>query len=239
MIKKVIAASAAAGGLLLASAGTTLADSGARGAAVGSPGVLSGNLVQVPVHIPANVCGNTVDVVGVFNPAIGNTCVNVDHRHHGHGKGGAQAKGVAAKSPGVLSGNLVQLPVHVPVNVCGNTADGIGALNAAFGNDCINSGSSHARHHHQQKDHKPQVRHNKPSHQHRQPATPRHRASVPPAATPSIGHHLRHHDASPARPQLAQTGAEERLGMAAAASAGLLLGGVLLYRRGRRAGAQD
>ncbi|WP_416212286.1 chaplin [Nostoc sp. DedSLP03] len=44
--------------------------------AIGSPGVLSGNLVQVPVHVPVNVCGNTVNVIGLLNPAFGNTCIN-------------------------------------------------------------------------------------------------------------------------------------------------------------------
>jgi hypothetical protein len=52
------------------------ADADAKGAAVGSPGVLSGNVIQVPVHIPVNVCGNTVDVIALLNPAFGNTCVN-------------------------------------------------------------------------------------------------------------------------------------------------------------------
>ncbi|WP_442940664.1 chaplin [Nostoc sp.] len=44
--------------------------------AIGSPGVLSGNLVQVPVHVPVNVCGNSISVIGLLNPAFGNTCVN-------------------------------------------------------------------------------------------------------------------------------------------------------------------
>ncbi|OPG08128.1 chaplin [Streptomyces sp. GKU 895] len=76
MIKKVVAAAAATGGLVLAGAGLAAADAGAQGAAVHSPGVLSGNVVQVPVHIPVNVCGNTVSVIGVLNPAFGNTCIN-------------------------------------------------------------------------------------------------------------------------------------------------------------------
>ncbi|MCX5225194.1 chaplin ChpH [Streptomyces sp. NPDC005389] len=76
MIKKVVAAAAATGGLVLAGAGMAVADSGAQGAAIGSPGVLSGNVVQVPVHVPVNVCGNTVSVIGLLNPAFGNTCVN-------------------------------------------------------------------------------------------------------------------------------------------------------------------
>ncbi|MEU9100389.1 chaplin [Streptomyces sp. NPDC048361] len=58
------------------SAAPAFADAGAEGAAVGSPGVLSGNVVQVPVHIPVNICGNTVNVIGLLNPAFGNTCIN-------------------------------------------------------------------------------------------------------------------------------------------------------------------
>ncbi|UZJ32143.1 chaplin ChpH [Streptomyces endophytica] len=76
MLKKIVAAAAATGGLVLAGAGLAAADAGAQGAAVNSPGVVSGNVVQVPVHVPVNACGNTISVVGVLNPAFGNYCVN-------------------------------------------------------------------------------------------------------------------------------------------------------------------
>ncbi|AEN09035.1 MULTISPECIES: chaplin ChpH [unclassified Streptomyces] len=76
MIKKVVAIAAATGGLVLAGAGMASADAGAQGAAIGSPGVLSGNVVQVPIHVPVNVCGNTIDVIGLLNPAFGNVCIN-------------------------------------------------------------------------------------------------------------------------------------------------------------------
>jgi hypothetical protein len=76
MIKKVVAAAAATGGLVLAGAGLAAADSGAGGAALNSPGVVSGNVIQAPIHVPVNVCGNTIDVVGVLNPAFGNVCIN-------------------------------------------------------------------------------------------------------------------------------------------------------------------
>ncbi|MGW1809069.1 chaplin [Streptomyces sp. NPDC002078] len=65
------AVAAVAGG-----AGVASADSGAVGTATASPGVLSGNVVQVPVHVPVNVCGNSVNVIGLLNPAFGNTCAN-------------------------------------------------------------------------------------------------------------------------------------------------------------------
>ncbi|MFB6812585.1 chaplin [Streptomyces sp. NPDC056387] len=61
---------------LMGGAGLASADSGAAGYAAGSPGVASGNLVQVPVHVPVNVCALTVNLVGALNPAFGNTCVN-------------------------------------------------------------------------------------------------------------------------------------------------------------------
>ncbi|MFD7294373.1 chaplin ChpH [Streptomyces sp. NPDC059897] len=76
MLKKVVAAAAATGGLVLAGAGMAVADSGAQGAATQSPGVVSGNVIQAPIHVPVNVCGNTVSVIGLLNPAFGNTCAN-------------------------------------------------------------------------------------------------------------------------------------------------------------------
>ncbi|MFE7647236.1 chaplin [Streptomyces phaeoluteigriseus] len=76
MIKKIVAAAAATGGLVLAGAGMAVADAGAQGAAVHSPGVVSGNVIQVPVHVPVNVCGNTISVIGLLNPAFGNVCIN-------------------------------------------------------------------------------------------------------------------------------------------------------------------
>ncbi|MCX4575074.1 chaplin [Streptomyces sp. NBC_01571] len=62
--------------MALGMAAPAFADSGAEGAAMGSPGVLSGNAVQVPVHIPVNVCGDSIDVIGLLNPAFGGACAN-------------------------------------------------------------------------------------------------------------------------------------------------------------------
>jgi hypothetical protein len=79
-IAKAAAITAAAGAVLAGGAGIAAADADAQGAAIGSPGVLSGNLLQVPVHVPVNVCGNTINVIGLLNPAFGNHCENVsDH----------------------------------------------------------------------------------------------------------------------------------------------------------------
>ncbi|UUU37211.1 chaplin [Streptomyces sp. CA-210063] len=62
--------------MVIGAATPAVADADAKGFAAGSPGVLSGNVVQVPVHVPINVCGNTVNIVGLLNPAAGNVCIN-------------------------------------------------------------------------------------------------------------------------------------------------------------------
>jgi hypothetical protein len=77
-LKKAAAVTMVAGGLLAAGAGMASATNGAHahGEAVGSPGVASGNLVQAPIDVPVNVSGNSVNVIGVLNPAFGNHPVN-------------------------------------------------------------------------------------------------------------------------------------------------------------------
>ncbi|GAA3391570.1 chaplin [Streptomyces roseoviridis] len=88
-IAKAAAVIAGTGAVALSGAGLAVADSGAQGVAAHSPGVGSGNAVQVPIHVPINLCGNTVNVIGLINPAFGNQCANVDggadHRDGGYG----------------------------------------------------------------------------------------------------------------------------------------------------------
>ncbi|MFI0190061.1 chaplin [Streptomyces sp. NPDC017086] len=86
-IAKATAVAIGTGAVMMSGAGLALADAGAGAAAVGSPGVLSGNVIQVPIHIPVNVCGNTIDIIGLLNPAFGNACVN-DGGHEKPGNAG-------------------------------------------------------------------------------------------------------------------------------------------------------
>ncbi|MGW6138678.1 chaplin family protein [Streptomyces sp. NPDC055144] len=230
---------AAATGVLAVSGGYAHADSGAEGGSSGSPGVLSGNTIQLPVDIPVNACGNTVNVVGLLNPSSGNDCANTSKpggghpggsHHHG---GGATAEGGTSDSPGVGSGNHVQVPVHVPVNACGNSVSVIGLLNPAGGNDCANSPGGGepttpptkpptktvpGTPHHPVTPSKPShpVTPSKPSH----PSTPNHPG--PQTVTQPKGSE-----------QLAETGSSMPLGTVLPASAGALLAGALLYRRAR------
>ena len=127
------------GGLLIGGLGMGVAqaDTAATGGAADSPGILSGNLIQIPVSIPVNVCGNSISGVGILDSAGGNTCSN-------SGSTGAAANGGASNSPGVGSGNLIQIPVSIPVNVCGNSISGVGIGDTASDNHCSNGGSGSA-----------------------------------------------------------------------------------------------
>jgi hypothetical protein len=89
LIRKSALLTGAAAALVLAGAGMASADSNASGAAYGSPGVLSGNVVQVPIDVPVNACGNSVGLLGLLSPAYGNDCSNEQdsgyHHHSGYG----------------------------------------------------------------------------------------------------------------------------------------------------------
>jgi hypothetical protein len=190
--------------------------------------VVSGNLVQLPVHVPVNVCGNTVSVVGLLNPASGNSCANGGDAAPGRGSvpvrgqgvkpgtshtggtrsgGGAHAEGSGKDSPGLLSGNGIQLPVHLPVNVSGNSVSVVGVGNASHDNTSVNGPGPHSG--------------LKPP----QPSAPMVRPPAPTTPAPVAV-------ARPAGPGLAHTGADG-LGYLAPVGAGMLLGGALLYRRFR------
>ncbi|GAA3970095.1 LAXTG-anchored chaplin ChpC [Streptomyces marokkonensis] len=244
---------AAATGVIAAAGGAAHADSGALGSSSGSPGVLSGNTVQVPVHVPVNVCGNTVDVIGVLNPAMGNSCANQggdasdgygdsksqDGSHggsHDASPGGAHADGHATDSPGVASGNHVEVPIHVPVNVCGNSVDVIGVLNPTTGNDCANGGGG---------DHStpPVGGHETPPEEPGDPGDPGEpdapdTPSYSDDETPGDSSHVSRPDTrTVAQPgddaRLAETGSGLPLGLALPVGAGALLAGTVLYRKAR------
>jgi hypothetical protein len=220
---------AAAGGVLVAlSGGTAYADSGTHGSGSGS-GILSGNNVQAPIDVPVNVCGNTVSVVGDLNSALGNSC----------GKGGSDSDG-GSQSPGtegsghgkgVASGNNVQAPIDVPVNVCGNSVSVISTDSSSTGNAC-GDGSVDTPPDSPDEPEEPEEPGNpdepdepdEPGN----PGTP----GKPPADEGSDGSEDTHVQAQskPDSGELAHTGAD-LVGLAAPLGAGLLTGGYVLYRR--------
>ncbi|MFI6345150.1 chaplin [Streptomyces sp. NPDC050560] len=147
-----------------------------------------------------------------------------------HAFADAGAGAVTANSPGLLSGNAVQAPVHVPVNACGNTVDVVGLLNPAFGNNCANEDAPPPSH---PAPPKPPEHHKPPKHHTPPPAPPREEPPAPPVHHPAPP--VQQARTLPAPAALAETGGSPATAVAAALSGVLLLGGGLLYRRGRAA----
>lgn len=213
----VIAVAAASGAMAMTM--PAFAGSGANGSAAGSPGLISGNVVQAPVHIPVNLCGNTVNVVGALNPAIGNACAN-------NGSAPAPAaSGVAVGSPGVVSGNGAEAPVDVPVNASGTSVDVVGILNPVFGNRSENTPDvEHAPPAEPSPEPSPEPPrgHMPPDGAHSDPQpTPK---TVPPARAPQVP------ASESAVTALAETGTDATVPALLGGTA-LILGGALLYRR--------
>jgi hypothetical protein len=123
------------------------------------------------------------------------------------------ADAAVADSPGLVAGNNVQVPIHVPVNVCGNSVNVLAVLNPAFGGQCAN-GSTPTK---------------------QEVTAPKPKAQPPAEKAPDpVPQHKTVHQAQmlPA-PALAETGGNPATVAAAGLGAVLLTGGVVLYRRGR------
>ncbi|MGW1275118.1 chaplin family protein, partial [Streptomyces sp. NPDC002491] len=133
--------------------------------------------------------------------------------------GGATAQGDMEGSPGVVSGNGLQLPVQLPVNVSGNSVNVVGIGDPAFGNTSVNTSGE-----------KPEQPGRRPPTRHAPPVQPGPKAnpSAPAVESGSRG--------PEARSSLAHTGADATL-TALTGSTAMVLGGALLYRR-FRPGAQ-
>ncbi|WP_385634464.1 chaplin [Streptomyces sp. SudanB5_2050] len=251
-------AAAAATGILSLCGSPALADSHADGAAKNSPGVASGNAVQVPVDVPVNACGNTVDVIAALNPAFGNECENTSDEPADSGSGygqdgghggeygedvadvdvpsGSSADGTAVGSPGVGSGNAAQVPVDVPVNLCGNTIDVIAALNPVFGNSCEQQHEEPPSYGEEE----PPPPTTPPGEEEKPPPPGEEEKPPPPPAGEEEPPPPAGEEETPPAPQeeqppaLAETGSEA-MPAAAAAGAGLVTAGAILYRRSRPA----
>lgn len=206
---------AAASGMLAITGGYAHANGGAQGITEDAAGILSGNVVQAPVNVPVNLCGNTINVLGALNPAIGNECTNASSEGGDRDGGNRSDSGLTAvtsEADGIGSGNVIQLPIDAPINLCGNNI-GLGALeNAALDNECTNSTSA------------PEGDEG--------PEGPGDRDESTPNRPEPDGN-------SNERVELAETGAPANvLGVALPAGAALVLGGAVLYRRSR-AGARS
>jgi hypothetical protein len=120
-------------------AGASAAGASADGTVSGSPGILSGNTVQIPIDLGLNLCGDQVDSVAVRDTVSGSTCGGGSAA--GGPDSGASASSATTYSGGILSGNTVQAPVDIPLNVCGDQVVADGAGNSDERGACGGAGS--------------------------------------------------------------------------------------------------
>ncbi|MFR9799221.1 chaplin [Streptomyces sp. MS06] len=238
-----VAASGALTAAMPVHAALAAGDGSTAGAtSVGSPGVVSGNTVQLPVNIPANVCGNTVSLAGLLNPAFGNDCATTGDSHAGPAHGGSAAgSGTRAGGGATRSGTDVRGATHAHGG--SRTRGGTQALGSALdapgvvsGNavhlpvesplnvsgNTVNAGGLL----------NPVMGNRATNAEGGHPAEP---APEHPAAPPQAPPRARPAPAAPPRETvatLASTGADATL-PAALGSIGLILGGAVLYRRFR------
>ncbi|WP_396450462.1 chaplin family protein [Actinomadura sp.] len=87
----------------------------------GSGGVLSGNQIDVPISAPLDVSGNGAALLGT-----GRGTSRGGVKVHESGGSGQKTSG----AHGIASGNQVNAPISLPVNVCGNGAGVLGRADA-------------------------------------------------------------------------------------------------------------
>ncbi|CAM5523124.1 Chaplin OS=Streptomyces alboniger OX=132473 GN=CP975_18790 PE=4 SV=1 [Streptomyces alboniger] len=176
------------------------------------------------------------------------------HDEEASGTSGSAAEGGTANSPGVGGGNNAEAPVDVPVKACGNHVGLVSLLSPVFGNGCDAPAPEPPAPHHPEKPapHEPAPHEPAPHHPEPHAPAPEGPGTEPramPAPGPSVvsssttaavkhaPRTVRADDPVGTRARLADTGADQSLYGATAASAALLLGGAILYRRGRTASA--
>ncbi|TQN28742.1 LPXTG-motif cell wall-anchored protein [Haloactinospora alba] len=101
-------------GLIGAAPAVALADAQTDG----SGGVASGNQIDVPADVQAEICGNSVSALGISEAE----CEKVAEVLYAAGDGGGDS---TDGSGGVASGNQINIPVDVAVDICGNAVGGL------------------------------------------------------------------------------------------------------------------
>ncbi|MFG2247070.1 chaplin family protein [Spirillospora sp. NPDC048823] len=99
----------------------------------GTGGVIAGNQVNAPVSAPVNVCGNAVAIAG---DAVAGCEGGAGVKNGGSTGAGQETSGVF----GAGGGNQANLPISIPVDICGNAVGGAAAAACAGGASVRNGG---------------------------------------------------------------------------------------------------
>ena len=107
---------------------------------------LSGNTVQVPVAVAANICGVQANVLAVGNFGGNAVCESASRSDANDGGGG---DGGGTNQDGLINvaitDNTIQVPIGIAANVCGVQANVIAANNFGGNAVCDSTSRSNAR----------------------------------------------------------------------------------------------
>ncbi|MUL42459.1 DUF320 domain-containing protein [Streptomonospora sp. PA3] len=82
----------------------------------GSGGIASGNQINVPADVKAELCGNALAVLGISQA----DCTRVSEVLYSASEGGESPQ--TDGSGGIASGNQINIPVDAALDICGNSA---------------------------------------------------------------------------------------------------------------------
>jgi hypothetical protein len=100
----------------------------AAGSSNFSPGFVSGDVTDVAVSAPVETCGDQADVIADRDSVGSSKCSEAG--------GSASAVVRGASDGGVLSGNVTDVAVSAPVEVCGDQVDAIAFGDTVAGSEC-------------------------------------------------------------------------------------------------------
>ncbi|HEV2637038.1 MAG TPA: chaplin family protein [Actinocrinis sp.] len=125
--KRGLALAAAASGLVIGVGGAAYADATVSGDASNSHGTVSGTVVGAAGEVPVLLCGTGVNGGSFTNEFMGTDCTAAHT---------AEVAGYATHNGGTVSGNVANVALGVPAEVCGTNADVAGTEELADSTTC-------------------------------------------------------------------------------------------------------
>jgi hypothetical protein len=116
-VRKSLKVGVLSAGIILFAGGAAQADTS------DNDGALTGNQILADIDVPINVCGNAIGVLGDAEAACSIT--------GGSGGSGGTDELTTSDNSGLGNGNQVDVPVEIPINICGNAIGVLGDAAAA------------------------------------------------------------------------------------------------------------
>ncbi|HET9731719.1 MAG TPA: chaplin family protein [Acidimicrobiales bacterium] len=133
-LKRPLVAVAAVGALTFAGAATPAYASTQQSGLVNV--ALTGNTVQVPIGIAADICGVQANVIATNNFVMNTFCTSASRSSASGGSGGGGSTAQQGLVNVAVTNNTVQVPIGIAATVCGVQANLLAAGNVQNSSTC-------------------------------------------------------------------------------------------------------